>query len=32
MKKVELEGVVLSVMRIQSIATQSFTPPLICNY
>lgn len=31
MKKVELEGVVLSVMWIQSIATQSFTPP-ICNY
>lgn len=27
MKKVELEGVVLSVMRIQSIATQNFTPP-----
>lgn len=27
MKKVELEGVVLSVMRIQSIRYSKFTPP-----
>lgn len=32
MERVKFKSVVLSVMQIQSIATQFFTPPHIYNY